>query len=131
MCADTHNNLAGSGSLIVDLLPLLTAFGLGSIVTAVVQSWLSQRSNRDNRRFREKQAAYIGLLEAYHRAAVEGTDQAGKLFAYWQMRCELVAPKSVRDAICWIVETNDDRVGREKAHDDMKATMRADLGITK
>lgn len=115
----------------MDILPLLTAFGLGSIVTAVVQSWLSQRSNRDDRRFREKQAAYVGLLEAYHRAAVEGTDEAGKLFAYWQMRCELVAPKPVRDAIWRIVETNDDRVGREKAHDDMKTAMRADLGITK
>lgn len=112
------------------LVPLLTAFGLGSIVTALIQSWLSQRSKRDERAFREKQEAYVGLLEAYHRAAVEGTDEASKLFAYWQMRCELVAPTVVRDAIRRIVETNEDRAGRQKADADMKAAMRADLGVT-
>ena len=115
----------------MDVLPLLTAFGLGSIATALVQSWLSQRSKRDDRSFREKQAAYVGLLEAYHRAAVEGTEEAGKHFAYWQMRCELVAPATVRDSIRRIVQTNDDRAGRERADRDMREAMRADLGITK
>lgn len=113
------------------IIPLLTAFGLGSIVTALIQSWLTQRSKEDERAFREKQAAYVGLLEAYHRAAVEGTDETSKLFAYWQMRCELVAPAPVRDAIRRIVETNDDRPARLKADHDMKEAMRADLGITK
>lgn len=112
------------------IVPLLTAFGLGSIVTAFINAWLSRRSQRDERAFREKQTAYVGLLEAYHRAAVEGTDEASKLFAYWQMRCELVAPESVREAIRRIVATNDDRKGREDADADMKTAMRADLGIT-
>jgi hypothetical protein len=100
-------------------------------VTALIQSWLSQRSNQDERRFREKQAAYIGLLEAYHRAAVEGPDEAAKNFALWQMRCELVAPEAVRRAIERIVETNEDREGRIKAHDELKAAFRTDLGIAK
>lgn len=113
------------------LLPLLTAFGLGSIVTALMQAWLSQRSKQDERAFAEKQKAYIGLLEAYHRAAVEGTDETAKAFAYWQMRCELVAPPSVREAIARIVETNDNRAGREAAHNQMKSAMRSDLRITK
>lgn len=112
-------------------IPLLTAFGLGSIATALIQWWLAQRSKQDERSFHEKQTAYIGLLEAYHRAAVEGTDEAAKAFAYWQMRCELVAPVSVRDAISRIVETNDDRAARMKADIDMKEAMRADLRITK
>src|SRR4051812_21259363 len=97
------------------ILSLITAFGLGSVVTALIQSWLAGKSMRDERSFREKQAAYIGLLEAYHRAAVEGSDETSKLFAYWQMRCELVASPAVRQAVRRIVETNDDRVGREHA----------------
>lgn len=113
------------------LIPLITAFGLGSIVTALIQSWLSQRSALDERAFREKQAAYVGLLEAFQRAAVEGTDEAAKAFAYWQTRCELVAPKSVRDAIRRITETNDDRAARAIAFNDMKEAMRIDLRITK
>lgn len=111
------------------ILSLITAFGLGSIVTAIVQSWLARKSIKDERSFREKQAAYVGLLEAYHRAAVEGTDESSKLFAYWQMRCELVASAAVRDAVRRIVETNDNRAGREKADNDMKKAMRADLGV--
>jgi hypothetical protein len=114
-----------------ELIPLITAFGLGSIMTALIQSWLTQRSKEDERSFGEKQKAYVGLLEAYHRAAVERSDEAAKAFAYWQMRCELVAPEPVRNAIRRIVETNDDRAGRDKAHEDLKMSMRADLGITK
>ena len=48
------------------ILSLITAFGLGSIVTALIQSWLAQRAMKGERSFREKQAAYVGLLEAYH-----------------------------------------------------------------
>ncbi|KGB82222.1 hypothetical protein JT55_08850 [Rhodovulum sp. NI22] len=114
----------------MNILPLLTAFGLGSIVTALVQAWLSQRSKRDERSFREKQAAYIGLLDAYRRAAVEGTDEAAKNFAYWQMRCELVAPEPVRKAIQQIIETDDDRIGRQNANEALKVALRADLRIT-
>ena len=113
------------------ILSLITAFGLGSIVTALVQSWLARKSMKDERSFREKQTAYVGLLEAYHRAAVEGTDETSKAFAYWQMRCELVATPEVRDAIRRIVATNDDRAGRIQADRDMKEAMRADLGVTK
>lgn len=109
---------------------LITAFGLGSIVTALIQSWLSQRTLRNERSFKEKQAAYVGLLEAYHRAAVEGADETSKLFAYWQMRCELVGTPEVRDAIRRIAATNSDPAGRIKADSDMKEAMRADLGVT-
>jgi hypothetical protein len=122
-----HDYSAG----MIQIIPLLTAFGLGSIVTVLIQSWLTQRQKEDERAFREKQAAYVGLLEAYHRAAIEGTDEAAKAFAYWQMRCELVAPASVRDAIRRIVETNEDRPARLTADLAMKEAMRADLGITK
>lgn len=114
----------------MDILSFLTAFGLGSVVTALIQSWLAQRANKDERRFREKQSAYFGLLEAYHRAAVEGTDAAAKNFALWQMRCELIAPEAVRTAIERIVETNEDPAGRKTAHECLKAALRADLGIT-
>lgn len=110
-------------------IPLLTAFGLGSIVTAFVQSWITRRARIADRSFDERKAAYIGLLEAYHRAAVEGTDAAAKHFAYWQMRCELVAPKPVRRAITAIIETNDDPAKRYPAHEALKEALRADLGV--
>lgn len=111
------------------IIPLLTAFGLGSIVTAVVQSFIKRREWIETRNFRERKEAYIGLLEAYHKAAVSPSNEAAKEFAYWQLRCELVAPDRVCKAIARIVETNDDQNARHTAHEDLKRGMRRDLGI--
>lgn len=113
----------------MSIISLLTAFGLGSIVTALVQAWLKNRSEHNVRSFQEKQAAYIGLLEAYHQAAIKPSQEAAKNFAYWQMRCELVAPERVRAAIQSIVDTNDDRKGRDLAHEELKCAMREDLNL--
>jgi len=114
----------------MDVLALLTAFGLGTVVTTIVQAWLSKRTHIDDRKFLQKREAYIGLLEAYHKAAIEASDSAAKNFAYWQMRCDLVGSQAVREAVNRIIETNDDREGRSKAHQDLKEAMRADLRIT-
>ena len=113
------------------ILPLLTAAGLGSIMTAAVQIFLSGRLDIRKRNFEEKKNAYIGLLEAYHSAAVQGTDEAAKNFAYWQMRCELVAPKFVRDAIAEIISSNEDVAARHIAHEQLKTALRSDLGVMK
>lgn len=117
-------------SLFLDILTLLTAFGLGSAITVIIQAWLSKRAAHDERAFREKQDAYVGLLSALHHAGVEGTVEAGKEFAYWQTRCELVASRTVREAIGRIVETNGNHVGRARALSDLYVSMRTDLGIT-
>ena len=113
------------------IIPLLTAFGLGSIATAIIQSWLQTRWKTSERNFAEKKAAYVGLLEAYHKAAVEPSDVNSKNFAFWQMRCELVAPKEVRLAIVKIVETNEDLSARYLAHEELKSVLRTDLNVTK
>lgn len=113
------------------IVPLIAAFGLGSIVTAIVQSGLTNRTKRFDRIFSEKQIAYVGLLEAYHRAAVEQTDEASKNFAYWQVRCDLVGSEAVCAAIRRIAETKEDREGRLKADNDLRLAMRSDLKISK
>jgi hypothetical protein len=113
------------------IVSLIAAFGLGSLLTALVQSWLSRRVQIEDRNFGERKEAYIGLLSAYHKAAVEGTDAAAKEFAYWQMRCELVAPQKVREAIERIISTNDERELRYEAHDQLKEALRADLGVVR
>lgn len=115
-----------NSSLVVSLI---AAFGLGSLLTAVLQFWLARRARLDERNFEERKVAYIGLLEAYHKAAVEGTDAAAKNFGYWQMRCELVASEKVRNAIEQIVTTNDDKNARHIAHERLKETLRSDLGV--
>lgn len=112
-----------------DLIPLLTAFGLGSIVSVLIQTWLQRRGKIDDRNFSEKKEACIGLLEAYHKAAVEPSEAASKNFAYWQMRCELVAPEKVRLAIEDTVSTSDDVGKRYVAHSKLKSALRRDLSV--
>jgi hypothetical protein len=114
----------------MSVVQFISAFGLGAVITAIIQAWLTHRGEISKRAFQEKKECYIGLLEAYHRAAVENTDQAAKNFAYWQMRCELVAPEQVRKAIQEIVNTNDNRDQRGVAHENLKRALRKDLGIS-
>jgi len=99
------------------------------VITVLIQAAVAQLAQKSGRSFEERKAAYVGLLEAYQRAAVEGTDAAAKEFAYWQMRCDLVAPEDVRVGIARIVETNDDPGGRAVAHESLKLALRANLGI--
>lgn len=115
-----------------DILQLIAAFGLGTIVSTIVQVWVNYVVAKKRLRFDEKKEAYIGLLRAYHRALVEGNDNKTKEFSYWHIRCDLVGSKQVRRSIEEILDTNDPSVreARKKAHDELMIGMRKDLGIT-
>lgn len=109
----------------------MSGVGAGAFITAIFQTWVTRKTEYQKRQFQEKKECYIGLLEAYHRAAVENTDIAAKNFGYWQMRCELVAPEEVRIAIEDIINTNGMKEERDIAHENLKKLLRKDLNITK
>lgn len=106
---------------------LLIAFGSGSIISTAVQYFFNERSKRKTLLFQEKKEAFVGLLEAYHKAAVEPSETAAKNFAYWQMRCDLVCSPQTRSAIEEIVNTNENREKRSIAHDRLKTCLSKDL----
>jgi len=111
----------------VDFVSFFSAFGLGAIVTALVQAWLSQRADVAKRDFQEKKECYIGLLEAYRKASQE--NDKGKEFAYWAVRCALVAPENIRTTIEEIKTSS--RGQQEQAFKHLQAQMRKDLGVAK
>jgi len=112
------------------IISLIAAAGLGSIFTTFIQGRLISRRDNEKRKFEEKKEAYVGLLRSFHDAAVERSDKASKEFAFWQLRCELVSPSIVREAIQGIVNTNEDPSARSIAYDKLKDALRDDLGIT-
>ena len=114
----------------MSVITLLTAFGAGSVITAFVQWYFNSRTANQTRNFNEKKEAYVGLLEAYREVAIEGTDSAAKNFAYWQLRCELVSPQSLRSAIRQLIESPPNTTARQEAHDLLQNEMRLDLGVT-
>ena len=110
---------------------LLTAAGLGSVFTVFVQDWLQSKKETQKKVFDERKEAYLGLLRALHDAGAFPSDRASKEFAYWQLRCELISERTVREAIQSIVDTNDDPSRRAVAYDNLKRVLRADLGLSK
>ena len=117
------------GLISLDIVSLLAAFGLGSIATAIVQALLSQRLQKTQLSYNERKEDYIGLLEAYREAATNRSAKSAKSFAYWQIRCELVAPKAVRSAVQEMIDTKPGSPERFAAEAALKAAIRADLGI--
>lgn len=110
-----------------DVIQILAAFGVGTIVATVLQYFFNERAKRKTVAFQEKKDAFIGLLEAYHKAAVEPSDKHSKDFAYWQMRCELVGRDETIEAIQGIVDSNDNKISRNEFHEKLKRTMRSEL----
>jgi hypothetical protein len=113
---------------VTDWFPLLGAFGLGSVVTAVVQSWLSLRAQTKNRSFQERKEAYIGLLESWVRQENDNFSETS-LFdvGHWVLRAELVASAKVFSFLKMWQETVPGSMERKQTTDALKAAMRQDL----
>jgi hypothetical protein len=103
-------------------------------MTSLLQAWRSRKAVLDERRFREKKDARVGYLNAMHKSEIEGTSEAAKYVGHWRNVCDLVAPASVRRHIDQMFATNPLNDGnphpeRPEALADLKAAMRADLGV--
>ena len=120
------------------ILPFLSAAGLGGVIGAVVttflQSWLARKNALDERRFREKKDAYVNLLYAIHKSEIEVSPEAAKLVGHWTNVIDLIGSDSVRRC-CLRLQATNPLASREIHPDrpqvlaDLKAAMRADLGI--
>jgi hypothetical protein len=119
----------------MNIIQFLSAFGLGAIVAAVVQAWLSHRSYVSKRNFEEKKETYIGFLDALHQSEVERTEEAALNVGHWQNRIQLVGSRNVIEGCERIRETNpisgSVHPERPKVLRDLKEAMRRDLGVTK
>lgn len=120
------------------ILPFVSAAGfggnIGALLTTFLQSWLSRRSALDDRRFREKKDAYVNFLYALHRSEIEGSPETAKLVGHWINVIDLVGSSAARRCCLRILATDplaggDNHPDRPQALADLKAAMRADLGI--
>ena len=119
----------------MSIIQFISAFGLGALVTALVQAWLSQRADIAKRNFQEKKESYIGFLEAMHRSEIERSENAALHVGHWQARIELVGSPEVIKACIKITETNPTSTGihpeRPQAIKNLRDAMRKDLGVAK
>lgn len=88
------------------LLPLIGGLGIGSFLTKVTDHFLNRQSRTRDRLYQEKREAYLGLLDALHRAAVQPSNENSKAYALWQTRVQLFGSPEAAKAAQGIVDTN-------------------------
>ncbi|WP_126249099.1 hypothetical protein [Chitinophaga rhizosphaerae] len=119
----------------MDFIQFISAFGLGAIVTALIQAWISHQAEIRKRNFQEKKECYIGFLDAIQKSDVEQTPETGAYLAHWINRIELVGSAQVIFLCMRFFETNpvNDTVhpDRPKVFRDLKEAMRKDLGVVR
>jgi hypothetical protein len=118
----------------MSIIQFVSAFGLGAIVTALVQAWLTNRAAISKRRFDEKKECYTGFLDAIHKSDIVQNSETSFYLSHWINRIELVGSKEVRQLCRRFIDTNpiNNTVhpDRPEVFSSLKAAMRKDLGIT-
>lgn len=110
------------------ILPLVGGLGIGAILKSIIDHYNGRRAISEDRIYHEKREAYLGLLEALYKAAVQHSDKNSKEFALWQTRCQLFGSPDVSKFAQAIIDTNDrPRVEREAAFNGLINAMREDL----
>jgi len=110
------------------LLPLVGGLGIGAIFKSIVDYLLSKNATKKKAQYTEMREAYLGLLNALHKAAVEPSNQNSKEFALWQTKVQLFGSEAVAKSVQGIIDTNDGpRSKRDAFFNEMVAEMRKDL----
>lgn len=107
---------------------LIAAFGIGSLLTVVVQRFLEARTLSRQRQYDERKEAYIGLLESWVRGEDAGlTEATARDTGHWLLRAQLVASPKVHDLLLEWGDTIPASDERAVATKNLKCAMREDL----
>ena len=107
---------------------LLGGLGLGSLLNSLVTHFTTQKSKKEQRRYEEKKAAYLGLFTSLHDAAVSPSDENSKAYALWQAKCQIFGSNEVAKFAQEIIDTNDGpRDLRHVAFEKLLEAIRQDL----
>ncbi|KXU78577.1 hypothetical protein [Aeromonas enteropelogenes] len=107
---------------------IVGGLGIGTLLNSIISNVIARSAKRTDRLYEEKRNAYLGLLDALHKAAVHPSDAASKEFALWQTRCNLFGSEEVSRYTQRIIDTNDGpRSERNDAFDGLLKAMKTDL----
>lgn len=109
------------------ILPLLGGLGIGSLLKSAIDHWIVRKAAASDRLYQEKREAYLGLLEALHRAAVRASDENAKNFGFWRLRCDLFGSPQVSRYAQQVAETDGQTPERTQAFNSLVQAMRDDL----
>ena len=107
----------------------LGGLGIGSVITAVVQHWLSQRGKKEDNRFTERKNAFDRFWDAAYALTDGATNEKNKQFGICIRKVELVASQPTVQALKRFVDSAPGTDERTKGEIDLKGAMRRDLGV--
>ena len=112
----------------MDFIAILTGFGVGSAITALIQNLLTVRTSARRRAYDERKEAYLGLTESWVRQEQEGTTSSNQLeVGHWHLRCQFVAPDGMISLLGKWAETEPGCMERIAVTKQLKTAMRNDL----
>jgi hypothetical protein len=114
----------------MDWSTLFGAFGVGAIIKTILDTILSSKKDRSALQYQEKREAYLGLLDALHKAAMSPSDENSKTFALWQTRVSIFGSEEASKAVQGIIDTNDGpREIRHIHFDNLLRAIKKDLSV--
>lgn len=115
----------------MDWIPLVSALvgglGIGSIITSVINHFLSERRSNKERVFTVKKEAYLGLLDALHAGLVDPKRRSDH--EHWRNVVGIVGSPEVWKNAEKLVTSRPKTEERDRLHIDLLNSMRTDLGI--
>lgn len=113
-------------------LAIFGGFGIGAIISQVVQYLLAQRAKKTERRTEELKEAFSGLLAAQASVIKSSNLMEHQIeFALWEARVQLVASPELSKRIGEMKATDPYSEDRQVAIDALLQAMRNELGIAK
>jgi hypothetical protein len=99
---------------------ILTGFGVGTVVTSIVNHFLARRASMSDRWYQERREAYLGMIAAIQ--SLRGDVPA------WHARCALFGSPEVMKYAAQVAETSDEPYDtRNEGFKKMLEAMRNDL----
>ena len=111
------------------IVSFLGGLGAGSVLSALVQHFLSKRVHRADLLFKERNEVFQGLLQALENLEVKDSVENAKRFAFWAARAEIIASSETYKAIEHLKTTKPYGEERRIGMDAMLQNMRKDLDI--
>jgi len=105
----------------------LGGLGVGSVITAVLQHFLSRKAQQADTLRKDRSDVYAGLLQALETLEVTDSMANAKHFGMWVARAEVVASESVISAIATMRATQPNSTQRDHALAHLLRCMRSDL----
>lgn len=105
----------------------LGGLGAGSVVTAILQHYLSRRAQQVDALRKDRTEVYAGLLQALESLEVADSQENKKRFGMWVARAQVIASTGVIEAIAAMRLTPPNSAQRDSALASLLRCMRSDL----